>query len=364
MMKRRWVAVYWLLILTILVAGVGVASGQEEAAVRGVLFYSPTCPHCHVVMTEDLPPLIEKYGSQLQIVAVNTASEEGAALYRAAVETYQIPQQRLGVPALIVGDVLMVGSMEIPQLLPGLIEQHLAAGGVAWPELPGLPAMLAATGETATPAESEDGVLQRFNRDPLGNSLAVVILLGMVGVAGSSVLQARRTLQGTAPRASRPHWARQLIPLLIVAGIGISIYMAYVEITRSPAVCGPLGDCNTVQQSEYARLFGVLPIGVLGVVGYVALGAVWLGAQVQREQLRTWARTAFFALALLGTLFSIYLTFLEPFVIGAVCLWCLSSAVTMTLLLWLSTERGAAALAAVSGRKPAVAYARNKRRRR
>ena len=34
-----------------------------------------------------------------------------------------------------------------------------------------------------------------------------------------------------------------------------------------------------------------------------------------------------------GTLFSIYLTFLEPFVIGAVCAWCLTSAVVMTLLL-------------------------------
>jgi len=37
-----------------------------------------------------------------------------------------------------------------------------------------------------------------------------------------------------------------------------------------------------------------------------------------------------------GTLFSIYLTFLEPFVIGATCAWCLSSAIIMTLLIWLA----------------------------
>ncbi|HUM72419.1 MAG TPA: vitamin K epoxide reductase family protein, partial [Chloroflexota bacterium] len=39
-----------------------------------------------------------------------------------------------------------------------------------------------------------------------------------------------------------------------------------------------------------------------------------------------------------GVLFSIYLTYLEPFVIGAVCAWCLTSAVVMTLLLVMSVE--------------------------
>jgi uncharacterized membrane protein len=41
-----------------------------------------------------------------------------------------------------------------------------------------------------------------------------------------------------------------------------------------------------------------------------------------------------------GTLFSIYLTFLEPFVIGATCAWCLTSAIIMTALLWLSITPG------------------------
>ena len=40
----------------------------------------------------------------------------------------------------------------------------------------------------------------------------------------------------------------------------------------------------------------------------------------------------------LGTLFSIYLTVLEPFVIGATCLWCLSSAVIMTVIMWLAAK--------------------------
>jgi uncharacterized membrane protein len=41
--------------------------------------------------------------------------------------------------------------------------------------------------------------------------------------------------------------------------------------------------------------------------------------------------------ALVGVLFSIYLTYLEPFVIGATCAWCLTSAISMTLILWAAT---------------------------
>ena len=52
-----------------------------DAVVRAVLFFSPTCPHCHTVMTEDLPPLAALYGEQLQIlghdrVTVGTGGRE------------------------------------------------------------------------------------------------------------------------------------------------------------------------------------------------------------------------------------------------------------------------------------------------
>jgi uncharacterized membrane protein len=49
-------------------------------------------------------------------------------------------------------------------------------------------------------------------------------------------------------------------------------------------------------------------------------------------------------MSVLGVLFSVYLTFLEPFVIGATCAWCLSSAVLMTALMWLSAGDGILAL--------------------
>jgi uncharacterized membrane protein len=106
-----------------------------------------------------------------------------------------------------------------------------------------------------------------------------------------------------------------------------------------------VGDCNTVQQSEYARLFGVLPIGVLGLLGFAAILAAWGVRRWGPRPLSSWAAIALLAMTGFGTLFSIYLTFLEPFVIGATCMWCLSSAVIMTTLHGLAHAPGRAAVA-------------------
>ena len=100
------------------------------------------------------------------------------------------------------------------------------------------------------------------------------------------------------------------------------------------AVCGPIGDCNTVQQSPYAMLFGVIPIGALGIVGYAAMLVAWGTLQWGQGQIRRLAAAALVGMALFGTLFSIYLTFLEPFVIGASCMWCLTSGLSITLVLF------------------------------
>jgi uncharacterized membrane protein len=157
----------------------------------------------------------------------------------------------------------------------------------------------------------------------------VIVLFGMlfvVGRSGATCLHRRARLGALST----------LIPILAVIGLGVAGYLAYVESMQVTAICGPVGDCNTVQQSTYARLFGWLPIGVLGVFGYVGILTMWAAGRFFHGWLSEWARLALFGVTLCGTLFSIYLTFLEPFVIGATCAWCLTSAVIMTTLLWLT----------------------------
>jgi hypothetical protein len=142
-------------------AGPAVAGAQSAAApaeestagpapqVRGVLFYSPQCPHCHDVMRDHLPPLMRAHGESLRIVAVNVDTPEGQAVYRAVVAHFQLPRQRLGVPALVVGDRVMVGSGEIPAQLPGLVEAGLAGAGVDWPDVAEVRLFLARQGIAA-----------------------------------------------------------------------------------------------------------------------------------------------------------------------------------------------------------------------
>ena len=109
----------------------------KAGVVHAILFYSPTCPHCHKVMTEDLPPLQEMYGDELQIAEIDVSTSEGADLYFAAVDFFLIPPARRGVPTMTVGYAVLVGSGEIPERLPTLIEQGLDDGGIGWPAIPG-----------------------------------------------------------------------------------------------------------------------------------------------------------------------------------------------------------------------------------
>ena len=118
------------------------AQSSGEPAARAVLFYSPTCGHCHYVISEVLGPMVADYGDQLQIIAIDASTPAGGKLYQIALDYYQLPSERRGVPLLIVGDTALVGSDEIPEQFPGLVEAGLVSGGIDWPDMPGLAAAL------------------------------------------------------------------------------------------------------------------------------------------------------------------------------------------------------------------------------
>ena len=126
------------------------AARADEPVVRAVLFWSENCSHCHKVIDETLPPLQEQYGSQLRVQTVEISDPAHYELWLAAIESFQVPPERAGIPMLFIGDSVLVGSYEISGTLPGLIEQHLTAGDVNYPAIPGLLSLATSTPQSNT----------------------------------------------------------------------------------------------------------------------------------------------------------------------------------------------------------------------
>ncbi len=117
---------------------------------------------------------------------------------------------------------------------------------------------------------------------------------------------------------------------LTLAGIAIAAYLTYVHYEGISPVCTS-GGCERVQASSYAEI-GPIPVALLGLIGYVLI----LASLAVRGDV---GRALTFMLTLTGFAFSVYLTYLEVFVIDALCQWCLASAVVMTALLVTATVR-------------------------
>jgi uncharacterized membrane protein len=120
--------------------------------------------------------------------------------------------------------------------------------------------------------------------------------------------------------------------VLAVAGIGVATYITIADSGGGAPVCLAGGHgCATVASSHYSHIAGV-NVAVFGIAGYVLILAA---ALVPGDR----GRFAGLLFALVGFGFSAYLTYLELFVIDAICQWCVSSAALMTLLLAVTATR-------------------------
>ncbi|MFQ5793606.1 MAG: vitamin K epoxide reductase family protein [Candidatus Bipolaricaulia bacterium] len=136
---------------------------------------------------------------------------------------------------------------------------------------------------------------------------------------------------------SQSIWYQKAIPFLATLGILDSGYLTYTHVARVEAVCIGAG-CGLVDASPYAEVIGI-PVAALGMGSYlILLGlSLWEGqiADAHRDTLQL----GIFGLALVGTLYSFYLIYLQLAVIDAICLWCLVSAGFMTGIWGISTLR-------------------------
>jgi uncharacterized membrane protein len=131
--------------------------------------------------------------------------------------------------------------------------------------------------------------------------------------------------------------------VVAVAGLAIAAYLTVVHYADADPVCAISHGCATVQQSDYAELAGI-PVALLGLLGYVAI----LGSLARDGE--TW-RTATAFLALGGFGFSAWLTYVEIWRLDAICIWCVASAICMTLLAGLAVARMISAPPPLSARR-------------
>ena len=373
------------LLIGLLMSGF-VSTSQADGNVYAVLFFSPTCPHCHQLIQEDLPPIQEQFGDQLIVLFVDVSTQGGSELAQSAYAHYKISRDNWVVPMMLVNEQVLIGGSEIPSQLPIITQAGLDVGGIALPNFPLMQTAFEewqalnpdATNTALATADSTSPLTKSFNNDPLASMITLAILIGLIASAIGLVMTRQSGLPLPVPQvaiviatlltlfigititlgeqydtiampiarlvfigmliailvAIAGHRVQMTVSLVTFIGIIISAYMAYVEVTANPAVCGVIGDCNAVQQSEYASLFGI-PIGVIGMIAYLVMFVISVAMNRAPQKYRS--QLLFMLKLLVGgaAVFTIYLTFLEPFVIGAVCAWCLLSSLIVLNLMWL-----------------------------
>ena len=131
-----------------------------------------------------------------------------------------------------------------------------------------------------------------------------------------------------------------IIVVLSMVGALDSVYLSWLKITGAVAA---VGDCEAVNSSRYAEVAGV-PIAILGLLGYLAI----LGVTLLENREPSWKsglRLAFFGFTLTGTLYSVYLTYVEVAILRAICPFCVVSAVVMLALFIIAIYRLRAVMA-------------------
>jgi uncharacterized membrane protein len=117
---------------------------------------------------------------------------------------------------------------------------------------------------------------------------------------------------------------RMSAAFLSLAGLFISAYLYLYKLGRIGSLACGTGGCETVQLSSWSRIGGI-EVSLIGLLGYAALLALSLASLQGDGTYQQWPMKVMTLAAGMGVLFTVYLTYLELFVIHAICRWCVAS---------------------------------------
>lgn len=136
--------------------------------------------------------------------------------------------------------------------------------------------------------------------------------------------------------------------LAALIGLFVALYLLLYHLGFYGALLCGAGSCDVVQASEYARFLGQ-PVPGWGVAWYAAVFVLCLLALWSRAGEAGWAFRTLAVAVGAGLAFTAYLTWIELFVIRAICLWCVMSALlTLAVFLFVAPWRAVGSRAAGS----------------
>jgi uncharacterized membrane protein len=124
-------------------------------------------------------------------------------------------------------------------------------------------------------------------------------------------------------------WLGRASYAFVIVGLVVALYMTIYKITGINAMCGSSGGCATVTASRYSVINGI-DVPQIGVVGNLALLAI-LYFENRISFLQKNGTLVFFAFALAGFAFTLWLIYLEIFVLKAFCPFCVTAQSMMIL---------------------------------
>jgi uncharacterized membrane protein len=130
------------------------------------------------------------------------------------------------------------------------------------------------------------------------------------------------------------YWATMVLTML---GAADAVYLLIFKITGNSHMCLGNGGCHDVNFSPFSEIHGI-PVAVFGIAAYLAIACILI-LEKRTNVGFTNGPLGIFGISLGGVAFTVYLTYLELYVIHALCPFCVASAVIITLIFILAIIR-------------------------
>lgn len=336
-----------LLIFSFLFSHAIQVSAQSEEPITVVLFVSTDCPHCHNVLENTVKPLLIENKYNFQVVLINI-SIAGHNQFQNTIETLNIPAQLRGTPLLVIGDVYLVGDRQIPADLEKMLLEAQSKDNLLVPQVPDLknipvllelPSVILLDHSNIDQLNNDGNLEEKQSFTFFWGWESIIISLTILLLSITFLIQIITLVRKNQIRF---HYKKDTISLiyliLFLTGLSIAGYLSYSELFHKDVVCLGYSGCNTVQRSEYAYLFGFIPVAITGFFCYLVLTVLYLLNYLGVPSLQNIQKNipiAVFSILAFNNIVLLGLNLLEFVVLRALCLWCWAFALTNILLTWI-----------------------------